>query len=117
MGLSGDSVVAQGLDCRRADDVHLRAIFHPGAEELVVGPVEGDLDGQVVDDVDGLDVAYHADEVHVGVGSLAELRRILVEEAVEVELDGIGIEGRAVVEPHALTQVERVLGSVVRDLP
>ncbi|CAI8359838.1 MAG: Uncharacterised protein [Rhodospirillaceae bacterium] len=42
---------------------------------------------------------------------------VLVQHAVEVELDGIGIKGRPIVEAHAFAQGECVLKAIVADVP
>ena len=45
------------------------------------------------------------------------MRRVHVQEPIEVVLDRVGVERRAVVKRYALAKVEGVFGPVVRDVP
>src|SRR5262249_10488097 len=78
------------------------------AEERRKGRAEGELHRVLVDDGNLLQGPQPGD---VG-------RRVRgIDDAVEVELDGVGVERRAVVEGEALAEVEGVLQSVRGDVP
>ncbi len=83
-------------------------------QERRVGRVQGEDDGHVVGGLDALDRAEEEAQrerpgVVIGV--------VLVENAIEVELHRLGVQRAAVVEGHALAQLEGVDGAVVADLP
>jgi hypothetical protein len=73
--------------------------------------LELDLDRRVVHHLGGLVVGHQRDGVGVVGGVL------LVGRTIERELDGVGVEGRAVVELHALAQLEGVGQAIVRHVP
>ena len=77
-------------------------------------PRGGQFHGEVVD----LAVGFHHRDAPArdGAARRVELRAVVAEEAIEVPDHRIGIEGRAVMEGHAATQVEAPFLRVVRVL-
>ena len=85
------------------------------AEEQTPGPVEHEIDGGVVHHLDlGQMPERRAPE---RARALVEVLEIGVDHAPEVERHGLGVEGGAVVEAHALAQVETVARAAVQHLP
>ena len=83
-------------------------------QERRVGSVERELDGVLVDRLGVLD---GGEEEREREGSGVVVGVVLVEHPVEVELDRLRVERRAVVEADAVSELEGVLGAVVADRP
>ena len=100
LGREGDPVAADRLELRRAGEQHPRRL--EGQQR--VGEFGGDLDGEVVDLAvgrEGRDAVHH-------LGDLARvvLRRVLLQDLVQIPDHGIGIEWRSIMKFYALAQLE-----------
>ena len=114
-GMKRDALVAILLDGGRTDHEGLPVALQSLTQPLVVRRGERNLDGHGIDDIDALDPFGIGD--HEGFRLLVEVGRTLIPEAIEIELHRGGVEGRAVVELHALAQMKGVRQAVVRDVP
>ena len=83
-------------------------------QERRVGGVERELDGVLVERLRVLDGGEEERE-REGPGVVVGV--VLVEHPVEVELDRLSVERRAVVEADATSELEGVLGAVLADRP
>jgi hypothetical protein len=112
----GDALIAPLLQGGRADEHRgAAAALHELAQELAVGLREDELHGALVRRLHLFQVL--PEPRGVGVGARVELRRVLLVAALDVELHGGGIERRAVVELHALAELEGVGQRILRHRP
>ena len=92
------------------------------SEEVIHGGDEGDLEGQIVDDLEAGDLLGIAGGELLDAGNriqvIADLRGALhvgIYQTGPAALEGLGVHGVAVVELHALLELEGVHQTVLRD--
>ncbi len=103
--VKGHTFIAVFFDRGRTHDQELAIFLDRPSEPLVIWLLQGKADGLRVDNLEF--VEPHRQVPHVGRGLLAVLQGLRIGDPLDIVFYGVGIERCAVVEVHALAQLER----------